>query len=45
MVAVLRDDQTQPAPGPEFRIAAGDTLVVVGTPEGIAAAAGILRAG
>jgi len=45
VVAVLRDDQTQPAPGPEFRIAAGDTLVVVGTPEGITAAAGILRAG
>jgi len=45
VVAVLRDDQTHPAPGPEFRISAGDTLVVVGTPEGIAAAAGILRAG
>lgn len=45
VVAVLRDDQTHPAPGPEFRIAAGDTLVVVGTPEGLASAAGILRAG
>jgi TrkA domain protein len=45
VVAVLRDDQTHPAPGPEFRIAAGDTLVVVGTPDGVNAAAGILRAG
>jgi len=45
VVAVLRDDRTYPAPGPEFGIAAGDTLVVVGTPEGLAAAAGILRAG
>jgi TrkA domain protein len=45
VVAVLRDDQTHPAPGPEFRIAVGDTLVVVGTPEGVTAAAGILRAG
>ena len=45
VVAVLREDQTHPAPGPEFRISAGDTLVVVGTPEGVTAAAGILRAG
>lgn len=45
VVAVLRDDQIHPAPGPEFRIAAGDTLVVVGTPDGVTAAAGILRAG
>lgn len=45
VVAVLRGDQTRPAPGPEFCIAAGDTLVVAGTPEGVASAAGILRAG
>jgi TrkA domain protein len=45
VVAVLRAEQTHPAPGPEFRIAAGDTLVVIGTPEGITAAATILRAG
>ncbi|OFW53839.1 MAG: hypothetical protein A2V75_08360 [Actinobacteria bacterium RBG_16_70_17] len=45
VVAVLRDDVTHPAPGPEFRIEAGDTLVVVGTPEGIATATGIMRAG
>ncbi len=45
VVAVLRGDVTHPAPGPEFRIEAGDTLVVVGTPEGIATATGIMRAG
>jgi len=43
VVAVLRGPATHPAPGPEFRIEAGDTLVVVGTPEGIAAAAGVVR--
>ena len=45
VVAVLRGEVTHPAPGPAFRIEAGDMLVVVGTPEGIAAAAGMLRAG
>jgi TrkA domain protein len=45
VVAVLRGHQTHPAPGPEFRIEAGDTLVVVGTPEGLTAATAILRAG
>jgi TrkA domain protein len=45
VVAVLRDDVTHPAPGPEFRIEAGDTLVVVGTPEGIAAAGGVVSHG
>jgi TrkA domain protein len=45
VVAVLRGDATHPAPGPEFRIDAGDTLVVVGTPEGIAAATGVVRGG
>lgn len=43
VVAVLRGEVTHPAPGPDFRIEAGDTLVVVGTPEGIAAAAGVVR--
>lgn len=45
VVAVLRGERPHPAPGPEFRIEAGDTLVVVGTPEGIEAVAGILAAG
>jgi len=45
VVAVLRGEVTHPAPGPEFRIEAGDTLVVVGTPEGIAAATTVVRGG
>jgi TrkA domain protein len=43
VVAVLRGEVSHPAPGPEFRIEVGDTLVVVGTPEGIAAATGVVR--
>lgn len=43
VVAVLRGDVTHPAPGPDFRIDAGDTLVVVGTPEAIAAAIEMVR--
>ena len=42
IVAVLRDGQAFPAPEPDFRFRAGDTAVVVGTPEGIAAAAALL---
>jgi TrkA domain protein len=42
IVAVIRDDEASPAPGPDFRFAAGDTAVVVGTPEGIATAASLL---
>jgi len=45
VVAVLRGEVTHPAPGPEFHIEAGDTLVVVGTPEGIAAATTVVRGG
>lgn len=35
VVAVIRDDAPYPAPGPEFGIRADDTLVVVGTSDGI----------
>ena len=45
VVAVIRGDRHFPAPGPEFRIDAGDTLVVVGTPDGISAAREILASG
>ncbi|MFP3881440.1 MAG: cation:proton antiporter regulatory subunit [Actinomycetota bacterium] len=45
VVAVIRDEQAFPAPGPEFMIDAEDTLVVVGTPEGIKAVDEILAAG
>lgn len=42
IVAVIRGTEAYPAPSPEFRFEAGDTAVVVGTPEGIAAAASLL---
>lgn len=45
VVAVIRGDQAYPAPGPEFHIEAHDTLVVVGTPEGIKSVTEILTAG
>lgn len=45
VVAVIRDEQAFPAPGPEFMVDAEDTLVVVGTPEGIKATNEILTAG
>ena len=35
IVAIVRGEQTLPAPGPEFGLDAGDVAVVVGTPEGI----------
>ncbi|HVM00558.1 MAG TPA: cation:proton antiporter regulatory subunit [Egibacteraceae bacterium] len=35
IVAVVRGEDTIPSPTPDFRIDAGDTLVVVGTPEAI----------
>lgn len=45
VVAVIRGERAHPAPGPDFHIEAGDTLVVVGTSEGVKAAAEILTAG
>lgn len=36
IVAVVRGDETIPAPGPEYRFEAGDVAVAVGTPEGLA---------
>lgn len=45
VVAVIRGDDAYPAPGPDFPMQAGDTLVVVGTPEGISAVDEILTAG
>jgi len=43
IVAVVRGDQTVPAPGPQFRLEAGDTAVVVGTAEGIQQAVMLLQ--
>lgn len=45
VVAVIRDDQAFPAPGPEFMIEPSDTLVVVGTSDGINRVGDILMTG
>ncbi|MFC3298700.1 cation:proton antiporter regulatory subunit [Arthrobacter agilis] len=45
LVAVLRAGQVQASPTPDFTLASGDLLVVVGTSEGLDAAADILRNG
>lgn len=42
IVAVLRRTSAHPAPGPDFRLAIGDTLVVVGTRQGVDALAVII---
>ncbi|GCE00633.1 potassium transporter TrkA [Embleya hyalina] len=42
IVAVLRRAGAIPAPAPDFRLAGGDTLIVIGTREGVEAAAVIL---
>ncbi|WP_037887248.1 cation:proton antiporter regulatory subunit [Streptomyces viridochromogenes] len=45
IVAVLRRAEAIPSPGPDFRLAGGDTLIVIGTREGVEAAAAILGRG
>ena len=45
IVAVIREGTAHPAPGPEFGLVGGDTLVVVGTPRGIEELAILLRSG
>lgn len=45
IVAVLRAGSAHPAPGPEFGLRGGDTLVVVGTPRGIEDFVVLLRTG
>ncbi|MGX2998713.1 cation:proton antiporter regulatory subunit [Streptomyces sp. JNUCC 64] len=42
VVAVLRRSGAIPSPAPDFRLAGGDTLIVIGTREGVEAAATIL---
>jgi TrkA domain protein len=44
IVAVIRDRETVPAPGPEFVLAAGDVAVAVGTPDGLSHLHDLLRA-
>lgn len=43
IVAIIREDDTVPSPGPEQVLVAGDTVVVVGTPEGIEHATALLQ--
>jgi TrkA domain protein len=45
IVAVMRAGQVHPSPTPDFPFTAGDLLVVVGTSEGLEAAAKILKHG
>ncbi len=45
IVAVMRAGQLHPSPGPDFTFTEGDLLVVVGTPDGLDAAAKILAHG
>jgi TrkA domain protein len=45
IVAIVRDDTSIPAPGPDTQVQAGDVVVVVGTDEGIEAASRHLRGG
>ncbi|MFC4502629.1 MULTISPECIES: cation:proton antiporter regulatory subunit [Streptomyces] len=42
IVAVLRRAEAIPSPKPDFRLTGGDTLIVIGTREGVDAAAAIL---
>ncbi|WP_369166710.1 cation:proton antiporter regulatory subunit [Streptomyces sp. R28] len=42
IVAVLRRAEAIPSPAPDFRLAGGDTLIVIGTREGVEAGAAIL---
>lgn len=43
IVAVVRDGVAIPAPGPELELLPGDTVLIVGTPEGIQAAEALLE--
>lgn len=43
VVAVLRRAEAIPSPAPDFRLAGGDTLIVIGTREGVDAAAAIFE--
>ncbi len=45
IVAVLRRTDAVPSPGPDFRFATGDVLVVVGTREGVDAVADLIVGG
>lgn len=42
IVAALRRAEAIPSPKPDFRLTGGDTLILIGTREGVEAAAAIL---
>lgn len=42
VIAVVRDGDAEPAPGPEFVLRSGDRIFVLGTPGAITALAGLL---
>lgn len=43
VVALVSHGAVEPSPGPQQRLSTGDTLVVVGTPQGVAAVAALLE--
>jgi TrkA domain protein len=43
IVAVIRDSESIPAPGPEFPLLAGDVIVGVGTADGLATMRALIR--
>jgi TrkA domain protein len=45
VVAIVRGDETNAAPGPDDVLRAGDVLVSVGTPAAVDALLALLRAG
>jgi TrkA domain protein len=45
IVAIMREGEVVPSPGPDLLLHPGDLLVAVGTQEGLDAAADILRNG
>jgi len=45
VVAIVRGGQTIPAPPPDFRLAVGDTAVVIGPPDGVRALVAALQRG
>lgn len=44
IIAIVRDGEARPAPGPDADLRGGDVLVVTGTPAGIGEAAALLGA-
>jgi TrkA domain protein len=45
IVAIVREDQVLPSPGPAEILRSGDVLVVIGTEDGLAAVARIVDEG